>query len=87
MNPEREMCECIQPVCFLIIVQETAAVPPAATFVLCDLGRLPLPGPIERHRGCAFGGVVTNKLDVRVVLQVGVRMELPCDEIIQLFGV
>jgi hypothetical protein len=87
MYPEGEMCKGIKAIRFLIVVQETAAVPPATSLVLHSLGRLPSPAPFERHRGGTFGGVISDELDVGIILQVGVRVELPCDQIIQFFRV
>jgi hypothetical protein len=81
------MCKGIKAIRFLIVVQETAAVPPATSLVLCGLWGLPSPAPFERHRGRAFSGVVSDKLDVGIVLQVWVRVELPCNQIIQFFRV
>lgn len=82
MYPEGEMCKRVEAIRFLVVIQETAAVPPATTFILRRLGGLPSPGPIERDGGRAFGGVVSDQLNVGIILQVGVRMELSRDQII-----
>jgi hypothetical protein len=68
MYPKGEMCKGIQTIRFLVVIQETAAVPPATTLVLCNLGGLPSPRPIKRHGGGAFGGVISDELDVGIIL-------------------
>lgn len=55
VHPEGKMRKGIETVRPLIVVQEAAAIPPSATFVLGWLGRLPCPGPVQRHRRRALG--------------------------------
>ena len=84
LHPEGEMRECIQAVRPLIIIQETATVAPAAALVFYRLGRFPFPGPIELNRRAAFGRVIPHELNVGIILQVGICMELSCDQVVQL---
>ena len=81
------MCKGVKAIRFLVIVQKAAAVPPAASFVFRGLWGLPSPAPFERHGGRAFGRVISDELNVGIILQVWVRMELSCDQVIQFFRV
>lgn len=87
LDPEGEMGQGVQAIRALIVVEKAAAVAPAAASVLCRLGRLPFPGPVELNRRTALGRKVANELHVGVVLQIGVRMELARDQVIQLFRI
>lgn len=84
LHPEGEMRQCIQAVRPLIIIQETATVAPAAALVFYRLGRFPFPGPIELNRRTAFSRVIAHELNVGIILQVGICMELSCDQVVQL---
>lgn len=60
-----------------------ADVPPAATSVLARARGLPFPGPIVSLGGLAAGGIIANKLDVGILVKIGVCMKLARDEILQ----
>lgn len=77
----------VEPVRALVVVEKTTTVAPTAASVLHRFGRLPFPRPVELHGRTAFRRVVAHQLHVRVVLQIGVRMELARDQVIQLFRI
>lgn len=60
----------------------TASVSPAAGLVFDRLGGLPFPSPFKGDRGAATGGVVPDKSDVVVFVEVRVGKKLSGDEIL-----
>lgn len=55
----------------------TARVSPAPALVLCVLGRLPFPRPLERSGRAAISAVVANESNIRVLVEVRIGVELP----------
>lgn len=60
-----------------------ARISPSTAFILRVPRRLPLPRPLEGDRRAAAGCVGANKVDVGCLVKVGVRMELPGDEVLE----
>lgn len=77
----------VQAICSLIIVQKTAAVAPATAPVFRRFWWLPFPGPVELNGRTTASRVISHKLHVGIVLQVGIRMELAGDQVVQFLGI
>lgn len=62
-----------------------ACVPPSASSIFGRLWRLPRPRPFKGIALFAAGRVVTNQIDVGVAMYIRIRIELTCDESVQVF--
>ena len=63
----------------------TAGIAPTAAVIFGLLWRLPLPRPLELHRGHTTGIIVADEFNVGILVQVWVGMELARDELVNLF--
>lgn len=64
-----------------------AARPPTSSAILVGLWRLPLPAPLKLYRGAAAGRVISNKLDVWVLVEIRVCVELASNQVIDFLRV
>lgn len=84
MHPESEVGKSLQFVCPLIVLDKTAAGPPSTSSILGWLRWCPLPGPLELNRARASCCIVAYKFDMRIFVQIGVRVEFSRYQIVQL---
>jgi hypothetical protein len=61
----------------------TAAGAPTSTPTLAGLGRSPFPRPLKLHRRASACGVVSNQLNLGVLVEIGVGLKLPCHQVVQ----
>lgn len=70
-----------------VVFENAATVAPPTTPVLISLGGFPSPVPIISHSWIPVRPNVAEQLYIGIFVQIGVGMELPRDERVQLFRI
>lgn len=65
-----------------IVLDKAARVPPTTTPFFQRPRWLPLPSPFKGDRGATASAVISNQVDIGILVQVGVGVELPSDEVL-----
>lgn len=87
LHPKGEGGEGVESVCTRVVLEKAATIAPASTFVLLSLWGFPMPCPFVSYRRASVGSKITNKLNIRILMYIGVGVKLACDQCIQLFSI